>query len=176
MITEDKLNTIFSAMGTAISLTVIRSDQKLKKLPRIYVTYHVPFELVESSYLSERTVADPGNRNAAVSRWEDSRVTVTLKFYGDKNSDYATIRTKIQAAIQWIWETRITGVAMRVISPQVLDETTFIEQNYQYVMSFDMRLDLCQEQVNTVEAIERLEGDGEVDGVADAVKVIVTEP
>lgn len=170
MITEATLNTIFTAMGhptTGINLVIIRANQKIPKLTRVFGTFSVPFEEADSLHQSERTVADTGggSRNATVSRWEASRATVTLKFYGDRGSDYALVRQAANDAINWVANNTVSGVRLRVISPQVRDETAFIEQNYQYVMSFDMRIDLCQEHATAVAAIERLEATPTEDGV-----------
>lgn len=175
MITEDQLNTIFVAMAhptTGINIIIIRANQKIPKLTRVYGTFNVPVEEVESIHQSEVTVADGGSRNAAVSRWEASQAFVTMKFYGDKQSDYALVRQAVNDAINWVANNTVSGVVMRVISPQVRDETEFIEQNYQYVMSFDMRIDLCEEHVETVEALERVEATPTVDDVVQPVIII----
>lgn len=176
MITETQLNTIFTAMGhpsTGINIVIIRANQKVKKLPRVYGTFNVPFEDADGIHQSEQTVAaDNPNRNADVSRWESSRATVTLKFYGDRGSDYALVRQAVNNAINWIANNEVSGVVLQVISPQVRDETAFIEQNYQYVMSIDIRVDLCQEHVTAVEAIERLEATPTVDGDVEATVIV----
>lgn len=176
MITEAQLNTIFSAMGTAISLTIIRANQKVKKLSRVYGTFNMPFEASEGIHQSERTVAaDDPNREADVSRWEASSATITVKFYGDRGSDYALVLQAVNDAINWIATTRVSGVVLRKLPGQVRDETEFIEQNYQYVMSFDMRIDTCEQHVTALEAMERVEATPTVDSVVQDT-IIVNEP
>jgi hypothetical protein len=176
MITKTQLIAIFGTqLASGIGVTIIRVNQKVKKLPRVFGTYNVPFEDVESLHQSEVTVADAGSRNADVSTWEAARASVTLKFYGDKGSDYWLVRQAANDAINWFRENRVSGVSMRVISPQIRDETEFIEQNYQYVMSFDVRIDTCEEHVQAVEALERIEATPTENGSALPV-IIINEP
>ena len=165
MITEAQLNTVFSTMGTGIGLVIIRANQKIKKLPRVFGTFNVPYEDADGLHQSERTVADGGSRNAAVSRCEASRATITLKFFGDRGSDYALVRKAVNDAVNWMANNRVAGLVLRVISPRIRDETDWIEQNYQYVMSIDVRIDLCEQHVTNVEAIERVEATPTEDGV-----------
>lgn len=167
MITEAQLNTIFTAMAhptTGINVVIIRANQKVKKLTRVFGTFNVPFEEADSLHQSERTIADGADGFADVSRWESSRVTVTLKFYGDRASDYALVRQAVNDAINWIANNSVSGVVLKVLAPQVRDETDFIEQNHQYVMSIDIRVDLTEEHVTAVAAMERLEATPTADG------------
>lgn len=175
MITETQLDTIFTAMAhptTGINIVIIRANQKTRKLTRVFGTFNVPFEDADSLHQSERVQADGGSRNATVTRRESSRATVTLKFYGDRVSDYALVRQAVNDAINWIDENEVSGVVLRVISPQVRDETDFIEQNYQYVMSIDIRIDVSEEHVTTVEAIERMEATPTVDGDVESTVIV----
>jgi len=174
MITLTQLKTIFgNQMATGIGIVIIRANQKVKKLTRVFGTYNVPFEDVEGIHQSERTVVDGGSRNADVSRHESSRATVTLKFYGDRGSDYALVRQAVNDAINWIANNTVSGVVLRKLPGQVRDETEWIEQNYQYVMSFDVRVDLSEEHVTAVEAIERVEATPTADG--DVLATIIAD-
>lgn len=168
MITQAKIDNIFGVqIAAGISLKFRLANQKGKKPARPYATYNAIVEDVDSPHQNYREVAINQNDGsyADVSNWEASRATVSLRFIGDKNSHIDTLRQKANDVINWIRRNRVDDVALRVISPKVQDLTDFVEQNYEYVLALDVRVDSCEEHVAKIEAIERVEATPTEDGI-----------
>jgi len=165
MISQATIDTIFGeTIATALGVEFKLADQKSKKPTRPYVTYNPITESPESLHQNVYTSEDNGADNINVSRWEASRVTVSLQFIGDSNDDIDTLRQLASNTINWIYWNRISGVVLRVLSPQVRRMTEWINQNYEQRLLLDVRVDAAEERVESFERNKTTEMTPTVDG------------
>lgn len=165
MIPQTKIDEVFGdKMAKAIGIKMRLADQKIKKPERPYATYDPMIENVESSHRNVRRVTEKDATNAEIHRDELSGTIVSLQFIGDKNAHIDILRTAARAAMKWVKENKVDDVTMRLISPSVQRLPAFVEQNYQYKLWFDMRLDYKDDQVQDIESMNTVEATGTSEG------------
>jgi hypothetical protein len=173
MITHATLVDIFgNKMAASIGIKVRRAAQKGRKPARPYATWHAVVEGVEGAHQNIYTSEDKDANNIDVSRWEASKVTVTLTFIADKDTDVDDLRVYANKALEFIkWNSdetdatkRVDGVTMRTLSPSVRSLDDWIVQNYEHKLAFDVRIDSSSQSTRTIQRTRTVELTPTIDG------------
>ena len=169
MIDQSTVDDLFKAIGTAISTFFVRADQKLDKLDRPYGTYKIINEAVESLHQEIRTqVVSATPRSIDVSKWQASKAAISINFLGDTPLEMDNLRDLARKTLDYIRKTHFANYVVRILSPSIEDRTAFVEPDYNYQLGFDIRLDLSEEFVQTIEQMETVTMTPTVDGVQKA--------
>ena len=180
-----EIDDLFDAMRTSSIFNsayyFIRADQDGDKPARVFVTYKVINEFVESAWSNIREASYSAPNNTEIKTKQKSNPVISITIVGNTPNDYDEMRTVAKKIFQYFRETEFTDYSVLVISPNVEDRTTFLDAEYEYKLGFDIRLDYCEETSQIFEEVQTIESEytardpGENDVVTDE-PLILTKP
>lgn len=171
MIPFENIKTILKGISDEIGIAFIRADQQGDHTTYPFFSYKILSSAEESTYQNIREVVEniEDDTNADVKTYHKSEATISITFLDKNRID--RIYNAAGAAFDYLKSidckqlAKENEITLQLISPVVEDRTIYQESFFENKIGFDIRMDYTGLYTQTIEGIEEITIEREIDGV-----------
>jgi hypothetical protein len=152
----EKIKNIIAQLYRDTGLRVIQANTTAPTPPLPYATYNIT-----APYIKERGKGNfsiyNDESNTYLKRDEQFKITISFNVYSDKNESTIDWAIKLRQWFLFFGSDFIRDLNIAVVNVgNIENRTTFLVDSYEYKHGFDVQLRLTEEQIRTIETIEKV--------------------